>query len=76
VIQEGTQLRATSGEEPAVKEEVRFLGLDVHAETIAVAARDGEVRRLGTIANCAESVRKSHAPATATRMNISSKPAS
>jgi len=36
------------------------LGLDVHAETIAVAIAepDGEVRSLGTIANRAESVRK------------------
>jgi hypothetical protein len=34
-------------------EKLRFLGLDVHAETIAVAVAeaDGEVRRLGTIAN-------------------------
>ncbi len=41
---------------------VRFIGLDVHAETIAVAiaepGRDGEVRPLGTIPNRAESVRK------------------
>ena len=37
---------------------VRFLGLDVHAETIAVAEPDGEVRSLGTIANRAESIRK------------------
>jgi hypothetical protein len=36
------------------------LGLDVHAETIAVAVaeQDGEVRSLGVIANRAESVRK------------------
>lgn len=39
---------------------VRFLGLDVHAETIAVAIAepDGEVRSLGVIANRGESVRK------------------
>jgi transposase len=39
---------------------VRFLGLDVHAETIAVAIAepDGEVLSLGTIANRAESIRK------------------
>jgi len=41
-------------------EKVRFLGLDVHAETIAVAVAepDGEVRSLGVIANRAESIRK------------------
>ncbi len=40
-----------------MKEKVRFLGLDVHAETIAVAVAepDGEVRSLGTIPNRAES---------------------
>jgi len=34
-----------------MREKVRFLGLDVHAETIAVAVaeQDGEVRSLGTI---------------------------
>ena len=33
-----------------MKEKLRFLGLDVHAETIAVAVAepDGEVRSLGT----------------------------
>src|ERR1039458_7461413 len=43
-----------------MKEKVRFLGLDVHAETIAVAVAepDGEVRSLGTIATRAESIRK------------------
>jgi hypothetical protein len=37
---------------------VRFVGLDVHAETIAVAVAElnGEVRSLGTIPNRAESV--------------------
>lgn len=41
-------------------EKVRFLGLDVHAETIAVAVAEaeGEVRSLGVIANRAESIRK------------------
>ena len=36
-----------------MREKLRFLGLDVHAETIAVAVAeaDGEVRSLGTIAN-------------------------
>lgn len=39
---------------------VKFVGLDVHAETIAVAVaeRDGEVRSLGVIPNREESVRK------------------
>jgi transposase len=43
-----------------VKKKVQFLGLDVHAETIAVAVAetDGEVRSLGTIPNRRESVRK------------------
>src|SRR5271167_872841 len=38
---------------------VRFLGLDVHAATIAVAVAeaDGSVRSLGTIANRAEAIR-------------------
>jgi len=37
---------------------VRFIGLDVHAESIAVAVAEvgGEVRSLGTIPNRAESV--------------------
>jgi transposase len=39
---------------------VRFIGLDVHAETIAVAAAEatGEVRSLGVIPNGIESIRK------------------
>ena len=43
-----------------MQKKLRFLGLDVHAETIAVAVAeaDGEVRSLGVIANRAESVRK------------------
>src|SRR5258708_36807070 len=43
-----------------MKEKVRFLGLDVHAETIAVAVAepDGSLRSLGTIANRGESIRK------------------
>lgn len=39
---------------------VRFIGLDVHADTIAVAVAepDGDVRSLGVIPNHAESVRR------------------
>lgn len=39
---------------------VRFVGLDVHAETIAVAVAEmnGEVHSLGIIPNRAESVRR------------------
>ena len=43
-----------------MREKLRFLGLDVHAETIAVAVCEskGEVRSLGTIANREDSIRK------------------
>jgi transposase len=43
-----------------MKKKVRFLGMDVHAETItiAIAEADGEVRRLGTIANREEAIGK------------------
>ena len=43
-----------------MQNKVRFLGLDVHGDTIAVAVAepDGEVRSLGTIANSAEAIRK------------------
>ena len=36
-----------------MKETLRFIGMDVHAETIAaaIAEPDGEVRSLGTIPN-------------------------
>jgi transposase len=39
---------------------IRFVGLDVHANTIAVAVAEanGEVRSIGTIANRLESIRK------------------
>ncbi len=39
---------------------VRFIGLDVHADTIAVAIAEpgGEVRSLGVIPNRPESIRK------------------
>jgi hypothetical protein len=50
-----------------MKEKLRFLGLDVHAETIAVAVAEphGEVRSLGMIANREDSIRKP-APVPAT----------
>jgi len=45
-----------------MKKATRYVGLDVHAETIAIAVaepgREGEVRSLGTIPNRPESVRK------------------
>jgi len=43
-----------------MREKARFLGLDVHAETIAVAIAEpeGEVRSLGMIPNREESLRK------------------
>ena len=39
---------------------VRFIGMDVHAETVAVAVAEpeGEVRSLGVIPNRPESIRK------------------
>jgi transposase len=45
--------------EPVMKK-VRFVGLDVHAETMAVAVAepDGEVRSVGTIPNRVESIRR------------------
>src|SRR6267143_6287549 len=46
--------------EPVVKKPIRFVGLDVHAETIAVAVAEpsGEVRSVGTIRNRPEAVRR------------------
>ena len=40
--------------------QIRFVGLDVHAETIAVAVAEpgGEVRSVGIIPNRLESIRK------------------
>ena len=37
---------------------IRFIGLDIHANTIAVAEPDGEVRSIGMIPNREESVRR------------------
>jgi hypothetical protein len=44
-----------------MREKLRFLGLDVHAETIAVAVAEpnGEVRSLGRIANREDSTASS-----------------
>jgi transposase len=56
--------RKTSSTEPQAKEPVvkriKFVGLDVHPETIAVAVAEqgGEVRALGAIPNRVESIRK------------------
>jgi transposase len=48
--------------EPVMKKATRYVGLDVHADTIAVAVaepgRAGEVRSLGIIPNRPESIRK------------------
>ncbi len=43
-----------------MREKLRFLGLDVHAETIAaaIAEPDGEMRSMGTIANREDSICK------------------
>jgi transposase len=43
-----------------MKKDTRFVGLDVHADSIAVAVAEssGEVRSLGTIPNDPEAVRK------------------
>jgi len=46
--------------EPVVRKDTRYVGLDVHAETIAaaVAESDGEVRDLGVIPNRPELIRR------------------
>src|SRR6202453_4824298 len=56
---EDKQYRATC-ERSRSMNRIKFVGLDVHAETIAVAVaeQDGEVRSLGVIPNREESVRK------------------
>ena len=41
-----------------MEKSIRHVGLDVHAETIAVAEPEGEVRSLGTVPNRPESVRR------------------
>ncbi len=43
-----------------MKKDTRFVALDVHAESVAVAVAesDGEIRSLGTVANRAESVHR------------------
>ena len=43
-----------------MSQDTRFVGLDVHANSIAVAVAEdgGEVRSLGTIPNRIESIRK------------------
>src|SRR5215472_1174620 len=55
----GKQYRATSEWSRSMKR-IKFVGLDVHVETIAVAVaeQDGEVRALGIIPNREESIRK------------------
>src|ERR1700731_1966643 len=56
---EDKQYRATSERSRSMKR-IKFVGLDVHADTIAVVVveQDGEVRSLGVIANRFESIRK------------------
>src|SRR5882762_4779903 len=54
------QRRRAASERSRSMKNIRFVGLDVHAETIAVAVAEpnGEVRSLGTIPNREESIRK------------------
>jgi transposase len=59
--------------EPVMEKDSRFVGLDVHADTIAVAVAEpsGEVRALGTIPNTPDAVRrlvKKLAPAESLRV--------
>jgi hypothetical protein len=46
-----TTVQSHKRKEPIMREKLRFLGMDVHAEAItaAIAEPDGEVRSLGTI---------------------------
>jgi hypothetical protein len=52
--------RRATKEEPVMTKPTRYLGLDVHAETIsaAIAEGDSKVRSLGQIPNRPEAVRK------------------
>jgi len=54
------ELDGTTTQSHKRKGTVRFLGLGIHAETIAVAVAqtDGEVRSLGIIPNREESIRR------------------
>jgi hypothetical protein len=38
--------------------QMKFIGLDVHKDTVADATRDGEVRFFGTIPNTPEAIRR------------------
>jgi hypothetical protein len=54
------QCRATFERRVGPMNKIRFVGLDVHAETVAVAVAepDGEVRSLGMIPNRPEAIRR------------------
>jgi len=56
---EDKQYRATSDRSRS-KKRIKFVGFDVHAETIAVAVaeQEGEIRSLGVLPNRKESIRK------------------
>src|SRR3982751_1334845 len=56
----GKKRSDTCGKEPVMATNTRFVGLDVHAETIAVAVAEGrgKVQALGTIPNRPEAVRR------------------
>jgi transposase len=60
VIQDRSTVQSHKRRGTGHEENSTILGLDVHADTIAVAIAepDGSVRSLGTIANRAESIRK------------------
>jgi len=52
---------------------IRCVGLDVHAETIAVAVAepDGDVRSLGVITNRRESIRRDRSGTASCRFPVS-----